>query len=66
MSTRSKRTKVEDHPQLERDLKTTAILNTDETAFNRYMNDKESRMKQKFELDELRGEIEILKQLILK
>tara|TARA_B100000902_G_scaffold240218_1_gene227526 strand:+ start:7169 stop:7270 length:102 start_codon:yes stop_codon:yes gene_type:complete len=30
------------------------------------MNDKESRMKQKFELDELRGEIEILKQLILK
>ena len=66
MSIRSKRTKVEDHPQLERDLKTTAILNTDETAFNRYMNDKESRMKQKFELDELRGEIEILKQLILK
>ena len=41
-------------------------MNTDETAFNRYMNDKESRMKQKFELDELRGEIEILKQLILK
>ncbi len=66
MSIRSKKTKVENHPQLERDLKTTAIVNTDETAFNRYMNDKEIRLKQKHELDELKGEIELLKQLILQ
>ena len=66
MSIRSKKTKVENHPSLERDLNTTAIVNTDETAFTRYMNDKEVRMKQKYELDELRGEIEILKQLILQ
>ncbi len=66
MSIRSKKTKVENHPSLERDLNTTAIVNTDETAFTRYMNDKEVRMKQKYELDELRGEIELLKQLILQ
>lgn len=66
MSIRSKKTKVENHPSLERDLNTTAIVNTDETAFSRYMNDKEVRMKQKYELDELRGEIELLKQLILQ
>ena len=41
-------------------------MNTDKTAFNRYMNDKELRMKQKYELDELKSEIETLKQLILQ
>ena len=66
MSIRLKKTKVENYPSLERDLNTTAIMNTDKTAFTRYMNDKEVRMKQKYELDELRGEIEILKQLILQ
>ena len=66
MSIRLKKTKVENYPSLERDLNTTAIVNTDETAFTRYMNDKEVRMKQKYELDELRGEIELLKQLILQ
>lgn len=66
MSIRSKKTKVENYPSLERDLNTTAITNTDKTAFNRYMNDKELRMKQKYELDELKSEIETLKQLILQ
>ena len=66
MSIRLKKTKVENYPSLERDLNTTAIMNTDKTAFTRYMNDKEVRMKQKYELDELRGEIELLKQLILQ
>jgi len=66
MSIRLKKTKVENYPSLERDLNTTAIMNTDKTAFNRYMNDKELRMKQKYELDELKSEIEILKQLILQ
>ena len=66
MSIRLKKTKVENYPSLERDLNTTAIMNTDKTAFNRYMNDKELRMKQKYELDELKSEIETLKQLILQ
>ena len=66
MIIRSNKTKVENYPSLERDLNTTAITNTDKTAFNRYMNDKELRMKQKYELDELKSEIETLKQLILQ
>ena len=66
MSIRLKKTKVENYPSQERDLNTTAITNTDKTAFNRYMNDKELRMKQKYELDELKSEIETLKQLILQ
>jgi len=44
---------------------TTAILNTDTNAYNRYMNDKEVRMRNKNEIDSLRGEIELLKSLII-
>jgi len=44
---------------------TTAILNTDTKAYNRYMNDKEVRMRNKNEIDSLRGEIELLKSLII-
>ena len=66
MSIRSKKSKVENYPSLQRDLETTAIVNTNQTAYNRYMNEKDIRMKQKYELDDLRGEIELLKQLILQ
>ena len=66
MHSRSKRAKVENFRSLERDLKTTAIVNTDKREYDRYMNDKDSRLRQKYELDELKSEIEILKQLILK
>ena len=66
MSIRSKKVKVENHPSLERDLKTSAIVNTDSTAFTKYMNEKDVRMKQKYELDNLKMEIETLKQLILQ
>ena len=63
---KKKRAKVENFRSLERDLKTTAIVNTDKREYDRYMNDKDSRLRQKYELDELKSEIEILKQLILK
>ena len=62
----SKRMKVENHPNLKRDVKTTAIVNTDSAAYERYMNDKKARLSQKDEIDRLKGEIEILKQLIYK
>jgi len=58
--------KVENHPSLIRDLKTTAIVNTDNAAYARYMNDKKVRLSQREELDTLRGEIDLLKSLILK
>ncbi len=49
-----------------RDVQTTAIVNMDNAAYQRYMNDKNSRLSQKDEIDRLKGEIEILKQLITK
>jgi len=64
--TQSKKIKVENHPSLMRDVKTTAIVNMDNAAYQRYMNDKNSRLSQKDEIDRLKGEIEILKQLIYK
>ena len=66
MSIRSKKVKVENHPSLERDLKTSAIVNTDSTAFTKYMNEKDVRMRRKYELDNLKLEIESLKQVILQ
>ena len=60
----SKRMKVENHPNLKRDVKTTAIVNTDSAAYERYMNDKKARLSQKDEIDRLKDEIELLKQLI--
>ena len=66
MSINSKRAKVENHGSLERDMKTTAVINSDQTAYNRYMNRKEAGMKQKRELDTLRDEIDLLKSLLLK
>jgi hypothetical protein len=62
--TQSKKIKVENHPSLMRDVKTNAIVNTDSTAYVRYMNDKNARLSQKDEIDRLKGEIELLKQLI--
>lgn len=49
-----------------RDAKTTAIVNTDSAAYERYMNDKKARLSQKDEIDRLKEEIELLKQLITK
>ncbi len=57
---------MENHSNLARDVKTKAIINTDKLAYNRYMNDKNMRLSQKGEIDRLREEVEILKQLILK
>jgi hypothetical protein len=62
--TQSKKIKVENHPSLMRDVKTNAIVNTDSTAYVRYMNDKNARLSQKDEIDRLKDEIELLKQLI--
>jgi len=62
--TPSKKIPVENHPSLMRDVKTTAIVNTDSAAYVRYMNDRNARLSQKDEIDRLKNEIELLKQLI--
>lgn len=56
-----KRAKVEDHSNLERDLNTTAIVNTDTVAYERYLNERNTRLRYETELRELRAEIEVLK-----
>ena len=57
---------MEDYPKLKRDVKTTAIVNVDEVAYERYINDRNARLKQKNEIDDLRHEIDVLKDLIMK
>ena len=55
-----------DHTKLKRDVKTTAIVNVDEAAYERYINDRNVRLKQKNEIDDLRHQIDVLKNLIMK
>ena len=62
----TKKIKVEDHPSLMRDVKTTAIVNKDSAAYSRYMNDRRVRLSNKEEIDLLRSEIDYLKSLILQ
>ena len=58
--------KVKNFKGLERDKKTGAILNTDKTAYDRYVREKNHRLLQKEELDNMRKEIALLKELLLK
>tara|TARA_Y100001963_G_C6685312_1_gene401901 strand:+ start:69 stop:284 length:216 start_codon:yes stop_codon:yes gene_type:complete len=60
----SRKIKVENHPSLMRDVRTTAIINNDSAAYERYMNEKNVRLSQRDEIDRLKDEIELLKQLI--
>jgi len=62
----SKRMKVENHPNLKRDVKTTAIVNTDKAGYERYINDRDARLRQQNEIDNLRHQIDVLKDLITK
>jgi hypothetical protein len=59
------RAKVEDHSNLERDLHTKAIINTDLVAYEKYINERNTRLRYETELRELRSEIEVLKALLL-
>jgi len=60
-----KRVKVEDYSNFERDLYTQAIVNTDLVSYEKYINEKNNRLRYETELRELRSEIEILKSLLL-
>ena len=59
------RARVQDHKSLERDLTNKAIVNTDSSAYERYMNDKEVRQRYKNEIDTLKMELEELKNMIM-
>ena len=55
---------MENQPNLKRDVKTKALINTDSSSYERYMNEKEVRNKQQNEIDSLRQQIEELKNMI--
>lgn len=60
-----KRAKVEDHKDLERDLNSKAIVNTNTVAYEKYMAEKQRVKQQKTEIEELRAEIAVLKAMML-
>tara|TARA_B100000427_G_scaffold69860_1_gene56221 strand:+ start:24731 stop:24922 length:192 start_codon:yes stop_codon:yes gene_type:complete len=55
---------VNDHDNLKRDLDSGAIVNTDHVSYERYMVEKNSRIRQQNEIIHLKEEIEILKAMI--
>ena len=58
LSKMKKRIKVKDHPNLERDPKTNAIVSTDNSGYQKYMN-------QKYRIEYLESEIIVIKQMLM-
>ena len=55
---------VEGHKNLFRDENTNAIVNTDTTAYENYMNAKRVNSDKQAELDNMKNEIETLKSML--
>ena len=55
---------VEGHKNLFRDENTNAIINTDESAYNDYMNSRRINSDKKAEMDEVKRELAELKSLL--
>ena len=55
---------VEGHKNLFRDENSNAIINTDNAAYNDYINTRRMNSDKKAELDEMKTEIEILKSML--
>ena len=55
---------VEGHKNLYRDENSNAIINTDNAAYNDYINTRRMNSDKKAELDEMKTEIEILKSML--
>lgn len=60
----NKRVKVENYPNLEKDLTTSAVVSTDTTGYKKYISDRDSRRLQNSRISELEDEIKQLKDLI--
>ena len=65
LSKMKKRIKVKDHPNLERDPKTNAIVSTDDTGYQKYMNQKEIIQRQQDRIEYLESEIIVIKQMLM-
>lgn len=55
---------VEGHPNLYRDEKSGAILNFDDSSYNQYVNSLNNRDKQRKELDQIKNDINQIKDLL--
>ena len=55
---------VEGHKNLFRDEHTNAIINTDDLAYNDYMNNRRINSDKQAELDAMKNEIETLKSML--
>ena len=55
---------VEGHKNLFRDENTNAIINTDETAYNDYMNSRRINSDKQAEIDAMKNENETLKSML--
>ena len=55
---------VEGHKNLIRDENTNAIINTDEAAYNDYMNSRRINSDKQAEIDAMKSEIETLKSML--
>ena len=55
---------VEGHKNLFRDEKTNAIINSDESSYNDYMNNRRINSDKQAELDDMKNEIETLKSML--
>ena len=62
---KNKRIKIENHSNLEKDSDTNAIINVDQQAYQKYMFQKENRLKQNRTIEELKQELEELKKILL-
>jgi len=62
----NKRAKVENYPNLEKDLTTSAVVSTDTTGYKKYIADRDARRLQNGRISELEDEIKELKDLIHK
>ena len=63
---KNKRIKIENHSNLEKDTDTNPIINVDQQAYQKYMFQKENRLKQNRTIEELKQEIEELKKNTIK
>ena len=55
---------VEGHKNLFRDENTNAIINTDESAYNDYMNNRRINSDKQAEIDAMKNELETLKSML--
>ena len=59
-----KKAKVEGHSNLERDLHTNAIIDTDKQAYQKYIMDRQQRQYQSQTIENLKSELDEIKSLL--